>query len=132
MDSFLGILIFWELKLSCNMNKKATIWVIFEKPGKDFNWARVEGTEKFDTVQPILSATEPSYLRGLVTNSKRRWFKRQCGSKQHTCIKKTCKYVLDKFSKKYITSNVHPTENAPYPTANRGTEHPNTPSVLVN
>ena len=50
MDNFLGILIFWELKLSCNMNKKARIWVIFEKPGKYFNWARVEGPEKFDTV----------------------------------------------------------------------------------
>ena len=42
----------------------------------------MEGTKKFDSVQPMLSAIEPPYLRGLVTNSKTRWFKKQCGSKQ--------------------------------------------------
>ena len=83
----------------------------------------MEGTKKFDTVQLMLFAIEPSYLRGLVTNAVRNNIRD---------IKKTCKDVPAKFSKKYIISNVLPTENAPYPTANRGTEHPNTPSVLVN
>ena len=42
-------------------------------------------------------------------------------------INKACKDVSVKFSKKYITSNILPIENAPYPTANRDTEHTNPP-----
>ena len=67
-----------------------------------------------------------------------RLIQRQDGSKynavrKNTCdIKKTCKDVPAKFSKKYITSKVLPTENAPYPTANRGAEYLNTPRALVN
>ena len=57
---------------------------------------------------------------------------RQNGSKDNAVrkntrdIKKTYKDVPAKFSKKSITSNVLPTENAPYSTANKGTEHPST------
>ena len=83
----------------------------------------MEGTKKFDTVQLMIFAIETSYLRGLVTNAVRSNIRG---------IKKTCKDVPAKFSKKYITSNVLPAENDPYRTANRGTEHPNTPDVLVN
>ena len=47
-------------------------------------------------------------------------------------INKACKDVSAKFSKKCITSNVLPIENAPYPTTNRDTEHTNPPRVSVN
>ena len=75
----------------------------------------------------MLSAIEPSYLQGLVTNSKDNAVRNNTRD-----IKKICKDVPTKLSKKYITSNVLPTENTPYSTANRGAEHPNTPRVLVN
>ena len=46
-------------------------------------------------------------------------------------INKACKDVSAKFSKKCITSNVLPIENAPYPTMNRDTEHTNPPEYQL-
>ena len=46
-------------------------------------------------------------------------------------IKKTCKDGPAKLSKKSVTSNVLSTENAPYPIANRGTEHPSTSKGII-
>ena len=62
---------------------------------------------------------------------------RQNGSKDNTVrkntrdIEKTCKDGTAELSKKSITSNVLSTENAPYPTANRGTERPSTPKGII-
>ena len=80
----------------------------------------------------MLSAIEPSYLRGQIL------IQRQAGSKDNAVrnntrsIDKTCKDISAKFSKKYITSKELPTENTHYPTTNRGTEQPNNPRVSVS
>ena len=129
---FFGISIFWELKKSSKINKKARIWVIFENLGKiltEHMWKEPRNLIRFN----------PCYLQlnHLICNV---WWliQRQDGSKHNVVrnntrdIKKTCKGVPAKFSEKYITSSVLPTENAPYPTTNRGAEHPNTRRVFVN
>ena len=89
--------------------KKARIWVIFEN---------------FENIL-ILSARAGDKFKDKMVQKTMPFETTHVTSRKHVKM-----FLLS--SKKYITFNVLPTENAPYPTANRDAEHPNTPRVLVN